>query len=561
MAQTWKDVVAEKTRRQQASIPKEWILTNLPSKEHLDVISFPETCGLLSAKEIEITNSNADALMERIRSGSWSAVDVTTAFSKRAVIAHQLTNCLTEIFIDRALARAADLDEHFKKTGQVVGPFHGLPISLKDQFNIKGIESTLGYVAWIGKYAERNAVLVDILEALGAVLFVKTNVPQSLMWPETFNHVFGRTLNPHNRSLTSGGSSGGEGALVAMKGSIIGVGSDIGGSIRIPAGFCGIYALRPSYGRLPVGGTATTMEGQDSIISVFGPLAHSMGALKAFTQGVISQQPWLKDPFVHRKVWDERAYALSEHGGGKRLCFAVMWDDGHVVPHPPIIRGLDMTRKALLAAGHKVIDWKPLKHKELWAAASAIWGAAITEDIEAVIHASGEPFVTSLIPGEETITDKQPLFPKQHTSAYDVWQTQKRKGDIRQEYLEYWEASVSVTGTGRPVDAIICPVAPFTAPPHGKNRNTQYTTVWNVLDYPAVVIPVSKVDPNLDKAKPPHAFLSRTDKAHYETYTPEVYANAPIAVQIVARTLEEEALIAMSEIVDTALKAEGLARL
>lgn len=88
-----------------------------------------------------------------------------------------------------------------------------------------------GYVAWIGKYAERNAVLVDILEALGAVLFVKTNVPQSLMvhsfdlgfpscsecffqWPETFNHVFGRTLNPHNRSLTSGGSSGGEGALV-----------------------------------------------------------------------------------------------------------------------------------------------------------------------------------------------------------------------------------------------------------------------------------------------------------------------------------------------------------
>lgn len=101
---------------------------------------------------------------------------------------------------------------------------------------------------------------------------------------------------------------------------------------------------------------------------------------------------------------------------------------------------------------------------------SAIWGAAITEDIEAVIHASGEPFVTSLIPGEETITDKQPLFPKQHTSAYDVWQTQKRKGDIRQEYLEYWEASVSVTGTGRPVDAIICPVAPFTAPPHGKNR-------------------------------------------------------------------------------------------
>ena len=95
------------------------------------------------------------------------------------------------------------------------------------------------------------------------------------------------------------------------------------------------------------------MEGQDSILSVLGPQARSMGALKAFMQGVLSQKPWSKDPFVHRKGWDADAYTLSEHGGGKGLCFAIMWDDGHVVPHPPIIRGLEMTKKALLAAGHK----------------------------------------------------------------------------------------------------------------------------------------------------------------------------------------------------------------
>ena len=95
------------------------------------------------------------------------------------------------------------------------------------------------------------------------------------------------------------------------------------------------------------------MEGQDSILSVFGPLAHSMGALKAFMQGVLSLKPWLKDPFVHRKGWDADAYALSEHGGGKGLCFAIMWDDGYVVPHPPIIRGLEIAKKALLAVGHK----------------------------------------------------------------------------------------------------------------------------------------------------------------------------------------------------------------
>jgi amidase len=104
---------------------------------------------------------------------------------------------LTEIFIDRALKRAAELDEHFRTTGKTVGPLHGLPVSLKDQLAIEGLETTMGksgrwgvfflflihvgYVAWIGQYAERNAVLVDILLEAGAVPFVRTNVPQTLM--------------------------------------------------------------------------------------------------------------------------------------------------------------------------------------------------------------------------------------------------------------------------------------------------------------------------------------------------------------------------------------------
>lgn len=95
------------------------------------------------------------------------------------------------------------------------------------------------------------------------------------------------------------------------------------------------------------------MLGQDSVPSVFGPLSNSMSGIKAFMQAVISQQPWLKDPLAVRKKWDDEAYALSEHGRGKQLCFAIMWNDGLVVPHPPVIRALEMTKAALLAAGHK----------------------------------------------------------------------------------------------------------------------------------------------------------------------------------------------------------------
>ena len=138
----WKELISEKRIRQRASIPQEWILENIPSEQTLNVIDFPEKSGLLSKREIEITNSEVGPLLQYLANGSWSAMEVTIAFSKRAVIAHQLVsrfisvpanceltqsqvNCLTEIFIERALERASQLDEHQKSTGTVVGPLHG----------------------------------------------------------------------------------------------------------------------------------------------------------------------------------------------------------------------------------------------------------------------------------------------------------------------------------------------------------------------------------------------------------------------------------------------------
>jgi amidase len=130
------------------------------------------------------------------------------------------------------------------------------------------------------------------------------------------------------------------------------VASDVGGSIRIPAGFCGIYGLRPSYGRIPYQGAANSLEGQDSVLSVLGPLSGTIGGLKVFMQTIIDGKPWLKDPMVVRKAWDQDSYDLVEHGGGKPMCFGILWNDGNVVPHPPIIRALEFTKNALLSAGH-----------------------------------------------------------------------------------------------------------------------------------------------------------------------------------------------------------------
>ncbi|KAN0124333.1 Amidase signature domain containing protein [Russula decolorans] len=556
---SWQELVAEKKRRQTASIPKQWLIT-LPADDVSDVTDVPSNCELLSAHELEITAvSEIAVLLNKLATGEWSSVEVTTAFCKRAIVAHQLTNCLTEIFVDRALERAAWLDEQLKSTGKVVGPLHGLPISLKDQIRIKGLETIMGYVSWIGKVAERNASLTEILIESGAVLYVRTNVPQTLMWPETYNLVFGRTVNPVNRALTSGGSSGGEGALIRMKGSILGVGSDIGGSIRIPAAMTGIYGFRPSYHRVPYEGSANSLEGQDSFPSVLGPLSTDLCGIKLFMQAVISQKPWIKDPRSLRKHWDEDEYRLTEHDGGKKLTFGILWNDGLVVPQPPVIRALEMTKDAVIAAGHDVVDWKPYKHAELYEVTTEIWAAAGEADYAAVASQTGEPILKSMSNfGTSSGTLEAGVYIKDAgVSAFELFQIQKRRATLRKEYLDYWQSTKSSTSTGRPVDAIISPVAPFPPTPHGKNNSAEYTLIWNALDYPACVFPVTEVDPILDQPKPAHQFLSKADQGVYELYdSPETFKNAPVGLQLVGQCQEDEAVIAMTEIVDAALRGK-----
>lgn len=119
-------------------------------------------------------------------------------------------------------------------------------MTLKDQFNVQGYDSSLGYVGRAFRPAEADADVVAILKAAGVVFLAKTNLPQSIMWCETENNLFGLTTHPLGEGLTPGGSTGGEGALISAGGSLFGWGTDLGGSVRIPAHLCGLYGLRPS---------------------------------------------------------------------------------------------------------------------------------------------------------------------------------------------------------------------------------------------------------------------------------------------------------------------------
>jgi len=133
---------------------------------------------------------------------------------------------------DTAMERARELDRYFKDTGKTVGPLHGLPISLKNQISVKGVEMNMCYVGRVGEIAESDSTMASILLRQGAVLYTLTNLSQGLLSTDTVNNLYGRTVSPFNPHLCVGGSSGGEGGLIALHGSPLGIGSDLGGSVR-----------------------------------------------------------------------------------------------------------------------------------------------------------------------------------------------------------------------------------------------------------------------------------------------------------------------------------------
>ncbi|KAH0346784.1 amidase, partial [Aureobasidium melanogenum] len=552
MAPDWRQVAAEKRDSVLALIPKEWRIPAPPPAEEQRDVTGKFIQQYLDPREIEITETEATEIVNKTSSGQWTAVEVTKAFCHRSAVAHQLVNCLHEIFFEAAIESAQKLDHYFANHKKPIGPLHGLPVSLKDQFHVKGVETHMGYVGWIGTFQGEKGTgkekvfeseMVKELRSLGAVLYVKTAVPHTLMCGETTNNIIDYCWNPTNRNLSSGGSSGGEGALISLKGSPLGWGTDIGGSIRIPAAFNGLFGLRPSAGRLPYEGMANSFDGAPSILSVVGPLSSSSAGIKLAVQSILQTEPWLHDPRVHPIPWrseqEETAKKLAQE---KKLTFAVFKHDGLCAPHPPIKRALEETVQKLQGLGHKVIEWQPPSHEKLQDICAKSWNYDGGADAAKAFALSGEEPKPNIMFEQSS-----------QANATDIMRNQVNKRDAEKEYMEYWNSTSELTGTGRPVDAIISPLAPFTAARPNKYTSYSYSVWVNVLDYSSAIVPVTKVDKNVDKAYTDYKPVSETDEKTQATYDPEIYDGAHVSLQVVCRRLEEEKVLAISDYVYQAL--------
>ncbi len=195
---------------------------------------------------------DATELAERIRAKALSPVDVVRAHLARIEAVNPKLNAIVTLFADAEdRARAA---EAAVRRGERLGPLHGVPFTIKDCVDTAGVRTTRGSRLFATHGPAADATVVARLRAAGGIPIAKTNLPEFALWWETGNLVFGRTVNPWNPARTTGGSSGGEAAAIAAGCSPLGIGSDVGGSIRLPAHYCGIAGLKPTHGRVPLTG-------------------------------------------------------------------------------------------------------------------------------------------------------------------------------------------------------------------------------------------------------------------------------------------------------------------
>lgn len=367
---------------------------------------------------------------------------------------------------------------------------------------MKSLSQNAAFISWHHHIASDDSLILSLLSRAGAVFYARTTEPQTLMHLETSSNLYGETVNPHNRTLTAGGSSGGEGALLGMRGSCLGIGTDIGGSIRSPAANNGVFGFRPTSYRLPMRGLAATMMGQEQIVPVVGPLSTTLEGCKLLMKTVIDQQPWVEDPTLVPIPWrmgDEYPTFLSHNsrdrhrdrrGGPKRLKVAVMWHDHVVRPHPPITRALgELVAKLHRAPNIDVVDWTPRNHALAWEILASLYFPDGAVEEKTAIDASAEPWR----PLSHFIITENPYC--KPLTVPEVWKLTAQREAYRAEYAKLWKER------GGDVDVILCPVGPGVAPMLDHSRYWGYTAVWNLLDYPALVFPVSVVDQEKDRVE------------------------------------------------------------
>ncbi|KFQ57591.1 Vitamin D3 hydroxylase-associated protein, partial [Pelecanus crispus] len=489
-------------------------------------------------------------LVEKLKEGSLTPESVLYSYmgKVKALEVTREVNCVID-FIHGCEDQLQKLKKQKEK-----GLLYGIPISIKDHINCKGHVSSGGMVKFLGQVKEEDSVIVQVLKSQGAIPFVKTNIPQTMINYDCSNLIFGQTLNPLNHQKSPGGSSGGEGALIAGGGSILGIGSDVAGSIRLPSSFCGLCGLKPTGDR--ISSSPSACSDRTFVLAVtgmLGPMARDVDSLALCMKALLCEEMFRLDPTVPPIPFDEEVYTSS-----KPLRIGYYEGDGYFQPLPSMKRAIQQTRKLLQDAGHTLVPFAPPKIDymvdELFTRGIFSDGAAHLVDCfkgDIVDPNLKSQFNTYRLPALVKRILAIILKPivsvwTSLLSAKNLWDQHGAVADYRTEFIAKWR--------NLRLDVILCP-ALGPAFNHGYAGKlfaaTSYTNLYNVLNFPAGVVPVTMVT-RADEEELKHYrghYGDPWDKRLKEAA--EGAVGLPVAVQCVALPWQEELCLRFMKEVET----------
>lgn len=549
----------------------------------------------LSLPEEKIHSLSLSQLVSQCKAGLITPPQIMLAYGKKALRAHQVTNCLADIMFHEAPATpavaswgpGADFDSPSAAMTRD-RPLLGVPVSIKETINIAGHDSTIGYSCNVDKPARKSSAIVRLLQDAGALVHAKTSVPTGLLAIETSSDVFGRTTNPYNPAHSAGASTGGGAALLASGGSKIEVGTDLAGSIRIPAHFCGVWSLKGSVGRFPVWGDKSPMVGLEVLPTLAAPMARTLDDLTEFWKRVVDMKPWQYDHTCVPIPW--KPVDLQDEG--RRLKWGIIWEDGTIPPTPACRRALSLVISALKKQGHEVVDFTPpsiieglkIGYQLLFSDGGKQTSAplrlteATSPPTQTVLTLLRLPrlikhLLSTILRSTNFLCRLLRLGAPPDPLSADLYSILHEKTVLeerelvgkRDTYRAEWHRKWIEEG----IDFVL--TVPHALPAlenGGSERATLmsagYTFIFSLLDYTAGVIPTTTVSSTLD-ALPP-SFLTSDEytkmnsiaKGAYGEYNPVKMNGLPLGVQIVGRRMEEEKVLAGMKVVEHALRESGV---
>jgi fatty acid amide hydrolase len=500
------------------------------------------------------TDWGAAEIARRIARREVSSREVVAAFIERIEAVDGKINAVVVRRFEEARREAAAADEQSAR-GEPIGLLHGVPVTVKECFHVAGTQATIGLTTRQGELSADDGLLIGRLKRAGAIVLGKTNVPQLMTWYECDNPVYGRTNNPWDLARSCGGSTGGEAAIVAARGSPLGLGNDLGGSIRIPCHFCGIHGLKPTSFRLPRAGAVTTQRGLEAMVTQAGPLARHVEDLWLALRVLADRS----DGYVGGDV---APGPLPDPAGVdvSRLRIAVMTDDGVLPASASLRRAVREAADALAARGATIVDFAPAgqplfstaesldiycgligadggadarrlaKGSKLdWRVGRLLWIAGLRPQTRLAVanglRLAGQRWMARLV------SIARPLS----TDLYRQLSYQKQ---------HFVRGAIDSLAEQR-IDAILCPPHALPATQHIKGFDllvaASYSMLFNLLGFPAGVVATSRVRPGEDQPR-------RAGRDHVERRAALVERGSsglPVGVQVAALPWREDVVLAV----------------